>query len=126
MSERIRVLIADDSPDIVELYEQLINGQDDLQCVIALNSARDLECAMEEYRPDAAVIDLTMPGPTPLTVVAALAPKYPHCHFVAYSGYDDSATRTRALAAGCVSVVSKGAHPLKLIEEIRRLSSAKY
>ncbi|MFO0831527.1 MAG: response regulator [Phycisphaerales bacterium] len=120
MTESIRVLFADDSPDIVSLYARLIDGEADLVCVGTLFSAVHLEEAVRAADPHVAVVDLGMPGPDPLRVVAAIAPGRTGCQFIAFTGYDDAETRDRAFEAGFCALVSKHDHPLRVLEEVRR------
>jgi DNA-binding NarL/FixJ family response regulator len=121
VKSRTRVLLADDSPSITELYESLVGREDDLECVGTLDSASDLEGAITRLRPDVVVVDLTMPGKNPVEAIRDAAVRFPDCRFIAFSGYDDPQTRDEVLGAGACALVSKHDDPTRLVEEIRRV-----
>jgi DNA-binding NarL/FixJ family response regulator len=120
MTRRARILLVDDSPDILDLYQRLINKQTDLECVGARTSTQELEAAVQESRADLAVIDLVGTGRNAVAAIEATTASCPDCLIVVFSGHDDSATRDRVTRAGAWSLVSKNDHPMKLLEEIRR------
>jgi two-component system response regulator DesR len=119
---KARVLIADDSAELTELYCLLINGEPDLQCVATLDSAAEFESTIERLRPNVAVIDLVMPGPSPFNVIRSASTRFPECRILAFSGNDDPHTRDRAFDCGAWALVSKHSPPTQLLEEIRRFT----
>jgi DNA-binding NarL/FixJ family response regulator len=122
MSRRTRVLLVDDSADIRDLYQRLINKQDDLECVATGDSTAGLEGVVRQHQADVAVVDLTGTGRDPLEAIRATQAVCPGCRIIVFSGHDDPDTVQRATQAGAGSLVSKHEHPMKLIEEIRRLA----
>jgi DNA-binding NarL/FixJ family response regulator len=123
MSQRTRVLIVDDSEDILDVYRRLIDTQPDLQCVAALESTVGVEDRAVEHRADIAVIDLIGPDRSAIDAIRGMAAQCPECRVIAFSGMDDEATCDQAFEAGAWSLVSKNDHPMRLLEEIRRVVS---
>lgn len=120
----IRVLFVDDSSDIRELYEQIINLEHGLRCVGTLESTVGLEIAIRSTGANVAVIDLVGPGRDAIEAIRAAAGEFPDCRIIAFSGHDDDQTRDLAIDAGAWTLVSKNAPPLALIEEIRQIAAA--
>ena len=56
MTHRTRVLIVDDSEDILYLYRRLINSQPDMECVATLESTVGLEACAQEHHAEVAVV----------------------------------------------------------------------
>jgi DNA-binding NarL/FixJ family response regulator len=70
--KRTRVLCVDDSVDLTGATGRLINTQADLEDAGALHSADGFLDEVERRRPDVVLMDLTMPGPSPLEAVASI------------------------------------------------------
>lgn len=121
MTHRTRVLIVDDSEDILYLYRRLINSQPDMECVATLESTVGLEACAQEHRAEVAVVDLIGPDRSAIEAIRSLSKEHPACRVIAFSGHDDQATCDLALDAGAWTLVSKNDHPTKLLEEIRKV-----
>jgi two-component system response regulator RegA len=68
----------------------------------ALNQARD-------FRPEAAVIDLKMPGPSGLVAVQKLRESFPRARLVVLTGYGSIATALEAVRLGADHYLTKPA-----------------
>lgn len=119
MTRRVRVLLVDDSADILDPC-RLIDRQDDLECVKTRESTIGLEEAIERSRADVAVIDLIGPGRDALEAIRSTMTAHPECRLIAFCGYDDSTIRDQAAKAGAFSLVSKHDHPMPLLDVIRQ------
>jgi two-component system invasion response regulator UvrY len=103
----VRVLVADDQPDIADMLEYVIGDDPGLDCVGCLHSADELAAAVRNLHPDVLVLDARMPGVDPLTAIAELAPEFPGLKSIFYSGYDDPDFIERIIDAGAWGFVSK-------------------
>src|SRR5688572_8706926 len=90
---RARVLLVDDSRDMVDMMSRLIGSQPDMESVGALGSAEGIVDEVIRRGAEIVVLDLTMPGPPALGAIGALAASAPSCRVIAFSGYDDPETR---------------------------------
>ncbi|CAN5679367.1 hypothetical protein BH11PLA1_BH11PLA1_20280 [soil metagenome] len=120
---RTRVLCVDDSPDMADVLARLVRAQPDFEVAGTLGSAEGLMDEVARRRVDVVVLDLTMPGPDPISAIRALAESTPGCRVIAYSGYDDAETRAAVRAAGACELVSKTGDPTDLIRAIRRAAN---
>ncbi len=119
MAEPLRILVADDESTIRAALAALLSLEDDLHVVAQAADGREALEQARRHRPDVAVLDLQMPGPDGIEVVAALRVAAPHCAAVVLSGRGRPAHLRDALQAGALAFVAKGAPAGTLAEVIR-------
>jgi CheY-like chemotaxis protein len=114
------VVIVDDSELVTEALAALLDALGYRSATAhdvagAVATARDL-------RPDALLLDLTLPDGEGLDVLAALAADgTPVPLAIALTGHDDPATAARCRAAGCRAVLVK---PVRAADLVRTLADA--
>jgi CheY-like chemotaxis protein len=100
MDRRPKILLADDDPDLLDLYRQILSqlpSRPEIQT--AASGARVI--AMLESEPFQLLIcDLKMPKMDGLQVLAIVRRKYPHLRTVALTAEVDEQFRSRAYALG--------------------------
>jgi len=125
MSNLIRVLFVDDNEDLRNMMCRLIDSAPGMKSAGSIESADALEAEVEKRNPDVVLIDLTMPGRSPLLAIHALSKLGIRVKVVAYSGHDDPETISSALDAGASELVSKSLDPQSVVAAIRRICAAK-
>jgi DNA-binding NarL/FixJ family response regulator len=120
-SQKATVLVVDDSEDISSLYRNVIDQEPDLECVGTLPDADKLVEVVLERRPNLVLLDLSMPGRSPLEVVRELAERCPDTRVVFLSGYDDPDTVRSVLDAGAWGLASKHGTPPDVLSMLRRV-----
>ncbi len=108
MNNRIRVLVADDSPFICRLLSSYLHYSSDFQVVgTALNGIQAFKL-VKELRPDVVTLDLEMPGMVGLEVLQSIMQECP-TPVVVISGISrESATVTlQALKLGAIDFIMK-------------------
>ncbi len=108
MSERVNVLVADDSPFVCRLMTNFLQSSPHIQVVgTALNGARAVEL-VRELRPDAVTLDLEMPVMNGLEALATIMRHTP-TPVVVITGASRKAANTAMLALelGAVDFVLK-------------------
>ena len=71
--KRIRLVLADDHPIVLDGLEQLFAMEGDLEVVARASSGEGALRALEEFRPDVLVLDLAMPDHDGLWVMQQAA-----------------------------------------------------
>ena len=117
----IRVLIADDNPDVRELLREVLQSED---CQVL--EAADGKEALERTRlnhPDVVLLDLQMPVMDGFSVIQQLKqdPRYATIPVAAVTAYAMRGDRERALAAGFDDYITKPIHPASLRHSIEML-----
>src|SRR5437870_1110487 len=97
----IRVLVADDEPDLRQAISDLVEGEDDLELVGAASNATEAAALAESSKPDVAVVDVRMPGGGP-EATRLIGKVSPETAVLALSAYEDRATVVTMLRAGAV------------------------
>jgi DNA-binding NarL/FixJ family response regulator len=121
-SSRVRVLCADDSPDIADLFRSVISAEADLECVGVVYSADGLERLVAAQRPDVLLLDLSMPGNDTLELVRLLARAIPETRVLVFTGHDDPATRDSVADAGAWGLVPKTGDTARVVGAIRAVA----
>src|SRR5262245_21822801 len=89
-----------------------------MKVVSELPGADQVLSEVEAKHPDVMVIDLTMPGASPLEVIREAAKRWPEVRAVVMSGYDDDGAMNEAIEAGAWGLVSKSANLESIAETI--------
>ena len=100
-----QLLVVDDEHEITDLLEEHLRA-----CGYAVDVAHDGDRALQiaaARRPDAVLLDITMPGPDGEEVLARLRAIDPTVAVVMLTGNDDEALARRLLRAGAFDYVPK-------------------
>ncbi len=118
------MICADDHPDLVFLLSTMINKEKNLTAIEGAHNAQALVERVSAESPEIAVVDLTMPGVMePIEAIRQIADDYPDTRVIAYSAYDDHATRESVAEAGAWGFVSKHDEISSLIAAIRTVAA---
>lgn len=121
-AQRIKVLFVDDIADTALMFSSVIDAQNDMRSVGTLGSADNLIAEVKQREPDITVLDLTMPGRSPLEALRELSGAMPDSRTIIFSGYDDRGTIDAVAAAGAWGLVSKNGYPNDVLDAIRRVA----
>lgn len=129
MSDRVQqpmtIMVVDDHPVLRIGIAAIIQGQADMALVAeAANGAE----ALEQYRavrPDVTLMDLQMPRMNGVDAITAIRKEFPQARIVVLTTYAGDAQALRALKAGAVGYLLKGALRKELIDTIRAIYSGR-
>lgn len=123
MSNPIRVLCVDDSEDLAEILCMLIDRSPGLMSVGSIHRADELLDVVAERKADVALLDLTMPGRSPIDALRQLVAVGSPCRVIVMSGHDDQETVDLAFQAGAWGFVSKHGDPHDIIKSVQTVGS---
>lgn len=106
-SGAVRVLIADDAPDIRLLLKMYLSDSRLEVIGEATNGAEAVELAGKE-RPDAVILDLAMPVMDGLEAIPLIKERSPATKIVVLSGFEAERMAERALRLGADTYLQKG------------------
>lgn len=118
---RTRVLIVDDHPVVREGLRAVLDLRPDCEVV---GEAADGEAALVDYarlQPDVVVMDLRLPGASGIATIQELRRRDPKARVLVLTSFGGDAEIQRALDAGALGVVLKGAPSREVAEAIRRV-----
>lgn len=115
--------MVDDEPKLRHVWGRMFAAQKDMELVASLDSGAGLLDAVVEFKPDVAVIDLTMPGVRPLDLIRELSHSHPSVRAVIYTGRNELSTIRAAFDAGAWAYMDKLSSPSELLEVLRRVAA---
>ena len=121
VSQRLRVLVAEDNADLRAAICALVAGEPDMEIAGETEVAGEivpLACALEA---DIVVLDLNLRGESSVAAMRMLQEQQPDIAAVIYSGYDAADINAGLLALAPCEYVAKSGDGLDLLAAIRRL-----
>jgi DNA-binding NarL/FixJ family response regulator len=119
MSEKLKILIAEDHNTVREGIKLLVNSQADME-VVGEASDGDMAISMfEELMPDVLVMDISMPNLNGLKATKRLMGKYPRAKILTLTRHTDDGYLRQLISAGASGYVLKQSAPSELINAIR-------
>ena len=119
--KRIRLVLADDHPIVLDGLEQLFGREPDLGVVARATSADGALRALEEFRPDVLVLDLAMPGHDGVWVMEQAAARKLPARIVLLTAHVDEQKLIDAVRLNVAGVVLKEMAPRLLVECVRKV-----
>jgi CheY-like chemotaxis protein len=123
VDKQIRVLLADDTPDIRRLTRMMLDLDDRFVVVgEAADGVEAVEMAASQ-RPDAIILDIAMPVMDGLDAIPLILERAPGTRIVVLSAYPEQASR-EALARGAHAWVDKGSDFEELTDKLMETLTA--
>jgi two-component system NarL family response regulator len=119
MSEKIRILVAEDHLVARVGVTTIVNMQDDMTMVAEASNGHQ---AVEMYRihqPDVTLLDLRMPGMGGVEAALTIRKEFPGARMIALTTYGGDEDIRRALAAGVQAYLTKDVLHDELLKAIR-------
>ncbi len=118
ISAPIRLLLADDAPQVLHDLHQLLELTGLIEIVAEARNGQEAVRLAAELGPDAILMDLEMPGMDGYTATHAIKSRLPAPRVIILSVHAGSQERQRAQAAGADEFVVKGASYEVLVNAI--------
>jgi DNA-binding NarL/FixJ family response regulator len=124
MSQRIRVLIADDYPVIRRALCSLLDFEPDLQVVGEAADGEEAIALTAALNPDILILDVDMPGKSGLEALDEIRQQQLQTQVLLYTGLTDQALLHQALQNGASGYLPKSASVLEVVDAIRSVHQA--
>lgn len=118
--DRARVLVADDDADIRGLLAAFVSSDPAFKLIGVAADADEAISLAREHTPEAALLDVSMPGGGGIHVVRELQTFSPFTSVVALSAYDERNIVIDMLQAGAMSYLVKGATREQILHALHR------
>lgn len=115
------IVIADDHPIILQGVSDTLRSAAGFEVVATATSHDEALAACVRYRPDLVLLDLNMPGGSPIATVERLQEQAPATRIVVYSGYDDEIYVRGLLARGVSGYILKEESARTLVAALRTI-----
>lgn len=113
---RLRIVLADDHPQILSLLQVLL--EPDYKVVGTAEDGQSLLAAAQALRPDVVITDIDMPFLNGIEATRELHKLLPDCRVIVHSSHSEPEIIAAALAAGASGYLIKGSSQ-SLISSIR-------
>ena len=118
-----RILIADDHPVVREGVRRILQTAPEMEVVGEVGRSDEVLEASRRLKPDVLILDITMPGPSFLDVLAGLPSACAATRTLILSAQPEEEFAVRALRAGATGYLTKGYAPPDLVEAVRRIAA---
>lgn len=119
MSDKIRVLLADDHAVLRSGLRALLNQERDMEVIGEAANGREAVEQAEKLRPDVIVMDISMPEMDGLAAAKAIHEMNLPCHIVILTVHAEDAYLFRTLEVGASGYVLKSSADRELMDAIR-------
>lgn len=121
----IRILVAEHLPLVRRGLVASLDAETDLQVVADVGTAADIVPAALAHAPDAAVIDLDLPGVDGLTAAARLHERLPACRTLILSAQPNPGQVRRAFGVHALGFMCLDVDPDRLAEGLRQVAAGR-
>jgi len=121
----IRILLAEHLALVRRGLEASLRAEPDLRVVAEVATAEEVVPEALAHEPDAAVVDLDLPGSGALAVTAALRAKAPGCGVLILSAQPTPGQVRNALAAHALGFMGLDVAPAELAEALRQVAAGR-
>jgi len=113
-----KVLLGDDHPLILDALSQMMKEQFD---VCTVDNCESFINAVDEFRPDVAILDISMPGGDGFTTARRTLERHPNLPIVFLSMHTDAIYKEQAAKVGAKAFVSKRLPAHDLLNTIEKV-----
>jgi len=123
VTNRLRILLADDHAIVRQGLKLLIDGQPDMMVVGEAADGDAVVAQAQTLQPDVVVMDISMPGTSGLTATRTLKERRPALVVLVLTRHDEDRYLQELLRAGASGYVLKQSPPPQLLQAIRVVAS---
>jgi pilus assembly protein CpaE len=120
-SDKIRVLVVDDIPEMRENIRKLLAFENDIDVVAVAGSGKDAVEGARQYQPDVVLMDINMPDMDGIAAAELIVQAVPIAQVIMVSVQSEADYLRRAMLVGARDFVTKPFCAEELISTIRRV-----
>jgi DNA-binding NarL/FixJ family response regulator len=117
----IRVLVADDHAIVREGLGIMLGNQPDMEVVGLATNGREAIRMVDQYQPDVAVMDISMPELNGIEAIQQMLPSHPRMKVIVLSIHETKPYVYRALKAGAKGYLIKETAGLEVVDAVREV-----
>jgi DNA-binding NarL/FixJ family response regulator len=122
LPRRIRVVLADDHPLVLEGLRAMLRAEEDMEVVAAVTDGAELIPIVERHRPDVVVLDLQMPGLSGWDCLEAIRRASPGTRVLILTAFGDGEFIQMAIEREADGFVLKTEPPQQTLTAIRQVA----
>jgi DNA-binding NarL/FixJ family response regulator len=122
MSQKIRIIVADDHPVVRDGLVAILSTQEDFDIVAEADNGDDLIQKARQFTPDIILTDLQMPKVDGVEAIIKIREYLPDTQFVVFTAFDTDERIVSAVQAGAKGYLLKGAPRDDIFRAVRIVS----
>ena len=122
MTNKIRILIADDHAVVRQGLKQILEENDDMNVVSEHTNGADALDWLRKHNCDIALIDIAMPGMNGIDLLKKLHKEKPELPVLVLSIYAEDQYAARLIRAGASGYLNKECAPMEVVDAVRRVA----
>lgn len=122
MSQKIRIVLADDHPLVRTGIQKTLEEEGDLVVVGEATNSDEVRYLCQEHQPDILLLDLNMPGTSAVETVTYLKAKYTGLKILVLTAYDDEAYIRGMTVLGVEGYLLKDEAPDTVVRAVRTIT----
>ena len=115
----LRIVIGENNADLAMTLNLLLNDEPDMHCVSTASSTGAVLRALDEYSPNAFILDLSLDDGSSLPLIGILRQRLPKAVIVVFTGHKNDLLSEQCVRAGANSVVVKSGEFDELTHALR-------
>lgn len=119
LQSRVRILLADDHPLVRSGIRATLSGEVSFEVVGEATNGAEVQLLTQELRPDLLLLDLSMPGPSPLETITCVRQLSPETRVLVLTAYDDDAYVRNIINIGVDGYLLKDEATETLVQAIK-------
>jgi two-component system, NarL family, response regulator NreC len=119
MTEKLRILLADDHATVREGLGMILNSQPDMQVVGTVSEGQTAIAEAERIKPDVVIMDISMPGLNGLEATTQLMKRSPSARILTLTRHTDFSYLRQLMTAGAAGYVLKQSPAETLLNAVR-------
>jgi len=123
MTDKIRLNIVEDDPEIRNNLALIINTSEGMMCDRTFENAESFLENLETQKPDIVLMDISLPGMTGIQAVEKMKERAPKAEALMLTVHQDDQLVFDSLCAGASGYLVKSTPPLRIIDAIREAVS---
>ena len=120
---KIKILIADDHAVVREGTRQILDQEADMSVVAEAGDGEEAVRLAGEYKPDVAIIDISMPKLDGIEATRKIKELYPGISVLILTAYDDDQFVFGLLEAGAAGYLLKSVRGHELVDAVRAVNA---
>ena len=125
MSNKLRILLADDHATVREGLSMIFNAQPDMQVVGTASEGQAAINEAERVQPDVVVLDISMPGVNGLDATTQLMKRSPATRVLTLTRHSDLSYLRQLMSAGAAGYVLKQSPAETLLNAVRVVANGR-
>ncbi len=122
MTEKIRIVVADDHPVVRDGLVAILSTQEDFDIVAEATNGKDLILKARQFTPDIVMTDIEMPEVDGVQAIQQIRHYLPDTQFIVFTAFDTDERIISAVQAGAKGYLLKGAPRDDIFRAVRIVS----